>query len=438
MHKVIEVLVALSRRLGARADYSELERVAVMVHRIMSYQSRQYHTLEHVFGFMDGADDIAALAAVFHDLVYIQVDDGLPSDAHRLLEPYILWADGKAVLRDVVTTDRDYELCRRLFGSTFPVAEKGAQGLNEFLSALLLLKLMGSILPRGALVAAAACIEATIPFRVEVGAPLEERLRSLAQEGNAGYSMDEVGPMVARAIAFANEDVRDFRQDDPAAFLSNTWKLLPETNEALRHKGAYSIREYRAALHGMLKFFRSLEPGRVFHSYMGYPGAEDMAALEEKVRRNLNHSTQYLRAKLLALGLIEATAELSGGDAPIALFMGDIPSEGVRWDSLMDHLIPSAEPAWLERNHPVIRLLRDGRLEESTFDLRNSPLALWLYSRLKPELWARLETRAEEYFAGSCAAAELLEGLPRDVRKELLGACAAMAPTRRDLLLSLC
>lgn len=408
-----------------------------MVHRVMSYQSRQYHTLEHVFGFMDGADDVADLAAVFHDLVYIQVDDGLPPDARRLLEPYVSWADGKAALREDVAADRDYELCRRIFGPAFPAADKGSQGLNEFLSALLLFKLMGSMLPRSSLAAAAACIEATIPFRAEVGGPLEERLRELAREGGAGFSEAEVEPMVARAVAFANEDVRDFRQDDPGAFLSNTWKLLPETNEALRHRGAYSIREYRIALHAMLKFFRSLEPGRVFHSYRGNPGTEEMAALEAKVRHNLNHSTQYLRAKLLAVALIEAAAELSGGDAPIALFMGDIPSEGIKWDSLMDHLPPTSEPAWLERNHPVVRLLRDGRLEESTFDLRNSPLALWLYGRLKPELWARLETRAEDFFAGKCTAAELLDGMPRDARSELLQACAAMAPTRQDRLLSL-
>ena len=48
--------------------------------------------------------------------------------------------------------------------------------------------------------------------------------------------------MIHRAIAFANIDVKDFALDDPGRFLSNTWKLLPESNVPLRSRGGFSTK----------------------------------------------------------------------------------------------------------------------------------------------------------------------------------------------------
>ncbi len=444
LHRLIDIFVDLAGSLGADVEAYELERIAIMVHRVMSYRSRQYHTLDHVFGFLDQADEVTTLAAIFHDLVYLQVDKGLPGEAMALLAPYIE-INGKDVrfTEAARTDDRDFALCCGIFGRDPLEAVPSALGLNEFLSGFLMVKLIGNRLPRAAVGAALVCVEASIPFRGPDGSgrsmalALEERLRAVVGMGLVRLDEAAIQAAVHRAVAFANQDIRDFVLDDPGLFLSNTWKLLPETNYALRYRGSFTVREYRTALYNMLKFFRSLVPEQVFHEYRGVPSREEMDRQTSKVRQNLVYSACYLRAKLLAVAVIEAVADLSGGDAPMALFMGEIPLDHEDLDALTDHL-PGWQPASaLDEADPVLRLLRDGRLEASSFDLKNSPLALWLYQGLTREQWETLDAQAEELFRGLVRAEDFWASLPTRTGNDVLRACAAMVPTRRKRLLSL-
>lgn len=440
LHKLIDILVKVCSSLGAVIPCCDLERIGVIIHRIMSYQSRQFHTLEHVFGFMEQSDALASLAAIFHDLVYIQVDEGLPPDTETIIGPFVEWNGTDFLFRPCAAEDRDYRFCCALFGKDPQDAGPMKQGLNEFLSAFLMYKLIGNLVPADKLCAAAVCIEASIPFRAPdaEGRSSMERLELRLQAMSADYPesvhKDDIPELLHRAVQFSNLDVRDFKLEDPGAFLSNTWKLLPETNYALRHRGIYSIGEYRKALYSMMLFFRSLNPEYVFHSYQNVPDKQTMQVYTEKVRKNLKHSIHYLKAKLLAVGIIHAFAELSGGDAPIALFLGDISQDGSGGDELVDFLSHPDFPDWLDPQHPLIRLLRDGRLEESSFDIKNSPLALYLYLSLLPEQWSRLEKTAESYCNKEISAAELLAALPETMRLEFLHALIRMVPTRKEKL----
>lgn len=451
IHRLIEVFMEAAKTFSAACECADVERLAVMIHRVMSYQSRQFHTLEHVFGFLGGedgkpkADPETALAAAFHDLVYYQVDDGLPPELEELLGPY-LRRDGPRLSAAPIgeggarPEDRSYADCLAIFGFAPGQEIKSFGGLNEFLSALAMAKCLEAHLPRATLASIATCIEATIPFRGPgpdgrgIGEALESRLARLSAE--AGLGMDETGirAAVRRAVVFANEDVRDFAAPDPGFFLSNTWKLLPESNAPLRRKGSFSIREYRVALQKMLGFFRSLEPGRVYHSYRDEPPAGEMARLEAATRRNLEFAETYMQAKLLAVALVEAAAEVSGGDAPMALFMGDLPGPGEEMETLASHLPDLPAPAWIHTGNPVYRLLKDGRLDESSFDLKNSPLALYLYHRLPPNHWGERARSAEDFFAGRVSAGDYLAGFGPDFAAEFIGACEIMVPTRAKRL----
>jgi hypothetical protein len=429
------------RALGSRIDPAEIERLAIMVHRVMSYQSRQFHTLEHVFGFLEGSDAEIALAAVFHDLIYFQVDEGLPSGVAELVLPYLVLEEDSVLLRnDIPETDTCFHSLRTLFGFKPGQRLLPFTGLNEFLSALVMQKSLGGYLPPLQCLAIAVCIEASRPFRganaagLELGDALEASIRALVDAGYVQVDEQQARALVGRAIAFANRDVQDFALPDAGQFLSNTWKLLPESNAPLRRKGAFSIREYRGALEKMLGFFRMLVPKNVFHSFRGTPDADAMALMEAGARRNLQYAQVYLQAKLLAVGVLEAIAEISGGDAPMALFMGDVPNEGDEMETLETYLPNTPTPPWIDSTNAVFRLLKDGRLDESTFDLKNSPLALYFYRRLKPGEWAERSASAEDFFGGKLGAAEYLEGFEPSVRRELVEACISMAPTRREPL----
>jgi len=444
LHRLIDVLVQVSSSLGLNVELCRLEEMAVMVHRIMSYQGRQFHTLEHVFSFLDHADGVTTLAAIFHDLVYLQVDGGLPADAVTLLSPYVGPSKaGFSFNTPAIQNDRAFQLCCALFGRDPEKPEIPAGAMNEFLSALLMYRTLQDCVPPPVLLAVAVCVEASIPFRGpnsegrSMAEVLDYRLQGMVDRGLITTSQEDREAMVHRAVAFANVDVQDFCLDDAAAFLSNTWKLLPETNFPLRIGGAFTAREYRIALLNMYGFFHSLRPENIYHQYRGEPDSATMDELTEKAHRNLNYALQYLRAKLVAVGVIEAIAELSGGDAPLALFLGDIPLNGEETESLWDHLAPSKPVEFLDENHPVLRLLRDGRVERSPFDLQNSPLALWLYRGLKSAQWARLNSLSSDYFTGKRTPADLLLALPEAQRRDLLSACAEMVPTRRDRLKNL-
>jgi hypothetical protein len=440
LHRLIEVLMDASRGLGMSCECRELERIAVVIHRTMSYQSRQFHTMEHIFGFLDGADAETVLAAVFHDLVYFQIDDGLPPDLAGLLSAYVR-VDGRSVrLSDGGgTDDAAYRLCLGIFGFDAGQELDPYKGLNEFLSALCMARLVGAHASREVVVAVAACIEASIPFRRKdpSGGPADKlaaRLRSLAAGGLAALDEESIDRIVGRSVDFGNVDVKDFSLADAGLFLNNTWKLLPESNAGLRRRGTFSISEYRIALQKTRAFFLGLDPASVYHSYKGHPDEARMRWLADATRRNLALADTYLRAKLLATALLEAAAMVSGGDAPVALFMGDIPAAGKEAETLLDKLPPSITPPWLDANNEVYRLLRDGRLEESSFDLRNSPLALYLYDRLEPREWAARSHDSEAFFEGSLEAGDFLARFPHPLLADLIRGCADMVPTRKKEL----
>lgn len=444
LHRLVTLLMDTASRLEVDCDCGDLERMAVLVHRVMSRQSRQFHTLEHVFGFVEGADPETVLAAVFHDLVYYQVDEGLPPEIEELLGSSIRREGERLFLREEGGREGEWaRLCREVFGFGPEEALDFSSGLNEYLSALSMMKLLGPHLGAARLVAVAACIEASIPFRGPDGegrsAPerLAARLEGMAGSGLFAPEEGGLEALMRRAVAFGNRDVRDFSLEDPADFLSNTWKLLPESNAALRLRGTFSIHEYRVALERMLGFFRSLDPSRVYHGWGGSPETRVLESLERATRRNLSWASLYMEAKLFAAALLEAVAELSGGDAPMALFMGDIDGDREGKEGLSSLLPPRPLPTWLDPANPVYRLLRDGRLDESSFDLKNSPLALYLYERMEPGVWGRGVRSLSEYFAGRLSPRDFLSGLPRVVLGEFLDACHVMVPTRLAMLTQL-
>jgi hypothetical protein len=455
LHRLIGVFMEAAKGMGVSCECAQIERLAVMIYRVMSYQSRQFHTLEHVFGFLDypdtrqrdgharpaAADHETALAAAFHDLVYYQVDDGLPPDLDAQLAPYLVFDGGTIRLAPLPTPgDVAYADCLALFGFEPGQELKPFTGLNEFLSALVMAKSLAPYLTRATIAAIAVCIEASVPFRaaspegIGIGDALESRLLRLTHETGLEMEDEAIRSAVTRAIAFANVDVKDFAASDPGFFLSNTWKLLPESNAPLRQKGAFSIREYRVALMKMRGFFRSLRPDAIYHSYRGSPDEAEMRRLAETSRHNLDYALAYMQAKLLAVGLLEAAAEISGGDVPMPLFTGDLPREGQAGEAITSFLPTLPAPEWISTSNVVYRLLKDGRLDESSFDLKNSPLALYLYHRLTPSAWASGTKKIEAFFSGSIGAEDVLVSFDPEFRKEFLGACARMVPTRTAVL----
>ena len=75
--------------LGARTDMATIERLSLLVHRSMEQPRRVYHNSEHVFKLIDGMNPHQTLAGLFHDVVYVQLDDGFAPWAADWLVPVV-------------------------------------------------------------------------------------------------------------------------------------------------------------------------------------------------------------------------------------------------------------------------------------------------------------------------------------------------------------
>ncbi|MCG8421121.1 MAG: hypothetical protein MJE77_24640 [Proteobacteria bacterium] len=421
---------------GEAADWSAL------VHRCMSGRARRFHDVAHIFEISETADDpIELLAALFHDAVYYQIDGGLSDDVCVRIGSAILERPDSVVF---VADDGD-DLAQLVAGVFDVVAGCNllpSAGLNEFLSALLAVRSLAPVLSRAQLVQLAACIEATIPFRPcdQAGRSpadtLFERLLRINAERDVGMSIDEVELTVCRAVDLANHDLANFALDNVAQFLDHTWDLLPESNYALRSRSLYSIAEYWTALRNMEGFFASLPAERVFRGFRGCPSPDTLDAMIRAARRNIDIGLRYLRVKRLSASLLVAVAELTGGDAPISLFMGKPPYNGGCVSRVhaccLEDLLPEIPARQADDISPeVLELLIEGRGTDSEFERKHSPLASFLYPIMGDAGTSRALRTMDE---NPSDPLRWLLALPTGAVVPVIVSCKRLAPERFDLL----
>jgi hypothetical protein len=235
-------------------------------------------------------------------------------------------------------------------------------------------------------------------------------------------------------LSVANKDVENFAESDAAVFLEYTWRLLPEMNVPLRARNVYTIREYREALQRMEAFFCTVDPEVVFHRYQGLPPESEFRQMVGRAYHNIDTAWHYLRLKLLAQALLEALAEESGGDAPLSLFMGDLPAEG-NARRLENYLPAVADPPWVDRSSIMLALMESGRKGNLGFYLNTAPLSLFLYRSLRPEEIEHALALSQEMFAGRLPPGDFLRSLNLEVVAAVARASAEMVTTRRKQLL---
>lgn len=442
VQKLISIFEQSFKRLDVQVSLERLEVLAVTIHRGMTAQARHFHTLEHVFAFVDSNEPIGILASLYHDIVYYQVDMGFAPHIWELISPYISHVDGEFCVSDQIPTDDHLaNLTLDVFGLHPGQRLISMAVLNEFLSALVLNRQLGDLLSPKDILRMNLCIEATIPFRGSTPDGknyfdlMEHRLPEIAARHGINLSEDEVIDTLRIAVTFGNKDIENFAEADPGRFLDNTWKLLPESNAALRLPDVYSIGTYRQALQKMAVFFENLDPRAVFNQYRGVPSDQAYQQMLRYARANIDVARDYLELKILSMTILEALAVATGGDAPVSLFMGDVPREGVSIKRL-EYFLPEVEDApWIDYSSVIYKLLESGRSNETSFDMKNSPLSLFLYKSLSPEKISNCMERSRLMFAGELSAHDYLMEIDRPVVRAIASASAMMVFTRRQGLL---
>ena len=469
-----------------------LERISCFIHESMSISSRNYHSVQHVFDVAEGLkeeDPIAVIAALFHDCVYYHVDGGLSdlqydklrgvmSDQARAHQPGVPLSSSssskqlttfyQAKTSDPLTETDDAVLCivERVFGYIKGQHVNHQNGLNEFLSAVICVREMEPFLPKPILAQLACCIEATIPFRgkdEETGQTCSEKLFDRMIQVNTcfdmGFSHNELVQSIQRAVGLSNSDLSNFGAEDVLWFLDNTWSLLPESNEGLRRQYLSSVQQFQCAVFKMYGFFNFLKADMIFRSFQGKPSLEALETQSAHAARNLELGRKYVGAKLLSLSVLAAFAELTGGDAPISLFMGDLPSRtqristvsgqsgksGLRNSRILSfseriveesQLYPDNETA-TNIDAAVYEVLSKGRRTETSFDVKQSPMAAYLYSILGDEELSAILQNVQFHPMTQDTAWNLLRRLPRSAVIEISKHIQYVAISRTEKIAAL-
>lgn len=443
LNRLADIYSQAIERLGASCSKRQAKKLALTIQLAMSAHGRNYHNLDHVFSFFNPNDPICTLAAMYHDIVYYQVDQGFTPEILLIIIPYIYELEGEFYIsKNIQGKDRLIWMTLDIFNLKAGQKLSSVDALNEFLSALVLVRELGEIVEAIYLLQMIVCIEATIPFRGRDKSgltPFEvmaKRLKNITKKYcSTSLKPHDIEKIIKTAVVFSNKDIGNFSESDPARFLDNTWKLLPETNAALRDREAYSIRAYRIALQKMRGFMMFVEPELVFTQYHGIPSDDDYREMLGKARTNILIARDYLRVRLVAIAILEALAQASGGDTPLSIFMGDLSDQAGNSPRIEDFLPDIPTPPWVDQA-PVIRdLLEVGRASESNFDTRNSRLSLFVFKSLTPAAMEKALETSQKYFAGKINPEEFLDKMNKPMVSAIARASASMVLMRRDKLM---
>jgi hypothetical protein len=428
VHELVHALWRALHALGSGASTTEIESWGFAIHAALSAPGREYHNHDHVIELTHEGDPLEVLAALYHDAVYVQVDQGPPRSMRAEMDRVLAPADGgwRVIAADAeVVAD-----VLAVFGVKLGDVVAPTGGLNELASGLVASLHLEHALDRYQRIALAACIEQTIPFRVEPVTELRDRLVAL------GLPAARIEDTLRRAVRVGNHDVENFANNDPAHFLDNTWKLLPESNPALHSPQVYTVRDYRIALQKMESFLAWLPAERVFHTWNDEPRPEVHARRVARTAGNLELAVRYLRAKLYSIALVEALAEVTGGDVPLDYFMGGTKNGAREQVKRIEQFLPQLEAA-ADLDPSLHRLLKQGRASESSFDTKPSPLGAFLHASVGEAAVMKGVESAKRWWAGALEPDEFLASQPSRSVAGIARAAANIMDTRRDRLFAL-
>lgn len=440
IHRLITLFQESFKILKVEVDPEICEKYAVFIHSCMNNGRRKFHTTQHVLEVCEQMKALQILAGLFHDVVYYQVDEGFPSEAEILIRQIVAEKNGQIYLKETLPNDINLNICLHIFDFKLGQELGIHSGLNEFLSTWLAINYLSDFLTIKDLITVMVCIEATIPFRPkdEKGLNcldhLENRVKNISANYQLNLSAEEIIEVVKLATGLANRDVENFSGKDPGKFLDNTWILLPETNENLWNPGVYFHADYRIALTKMEGFLSFLNPENIFHQYKNTPNDEDFIQMKVQAHKNVQIAKDYLQAKILAIAIIEALALSTGGDAPISMFLGDVVEYGTieRAEDYLPKIVLSDK---LEYDDILYHLLEYGRASETSFDLKNSPIASFVYKYLGNQNMEKSMNLAHQMFKEKITPEEFLQALDNSLVGYLAKACAKLATTREKALM---
>jgi hypothetical protein len=442
--RCLDCLVTSIEQLGGRVELAKLEQIAELIIQTMRGPWRYFHTSEHIFEVGGSVDPIEVLAALFHDLVYVQVDQGVGFNISSAICPFVKEVRSQLVIKDQTELPNDtmYQLVAAVFGFVPGKILSPFAGQNEFLSAVIASKCLEPFLPASQIAQIAACIEATIPFRAVSPSGLSaiellhQRLIGVNRDFNLEWSDAATREIVKRSVRLANRDVENFASPNSSNFLDNTWNLMPETNHELSNVNSYTVAGYRRSLQKMEGFLNFLKPELVFQQFMQEPDDETYAHMVARTRHNIAVAKLYLGVKLITIAILEALSYRLGRDIPLSTMMGELRVPGFKTSVLEDYLPDRqiAYPLDSQLQREVLDLLEIGRNQESPYDIKNSPVSTFIIKCIGFAETENFLKKAKEFFAGDISSEDFLSDCDSEVIETISSGVMKLFESRKAAL----
>lgn len=445
LQKCFISLSAACDALNAKCTSHELEGISKLIIQSMTGPWRSFHTPDHIFLVGQGGDPIEVISALFHDMVYVQVDQGVNVNIARFIAPFIHEVNNQlTIIEDPeLSDDPIFKMTLMIFGFKQGDTLMPMAGQNEFLSALLAAKVFNEIFPLSLLAQIISCIEATIPFRgpdsdgISSSEKLFLRLKKVNEEFNFAWSDESIISIVERGVRVSNRDVENFSSDQSAHFLDNTWNLIPETNHDLKRVNTYTVNGYRVSLQKMDGFLNFLKAEVVFKHFHNEPSVHRFDELVGKTKHNLEVARLYLGMKLTSIAVLECIASRVGRDISVAMLMGELPVNGKPSFGL-EQLLPTVANPIISSDpleEEVLSLLELGRNFSSDYDVKNSPIATFMVKSIGFSEMRELLSKAREFFKGEKTSEQFLSCCPNELVRSITASIAHLFDTRKSLLL---
>ena len=230
--------------------------------------------------------------------------------------------------------------------------------------------------------------------------------------------------------------MENFASTNSSHFLNNTWNLIPETNHDLKNVNSYTVHGYRISMQKMEGFMNFLAPEIVFRRYRNEPDEKSYYKLLAQTKQNLEVSRLYLGTKLTSIAILEALSFRIGDDIPLSTMMGELPREDKLVVGLEQFLPEIEEP--FKPNSPieaeVLELLDKGRTVDSSYDVKNSPVATFMVKSIGfPEMQRMLQL-SKEFFKGNLTHEQLIASCDPYVIKTIRNAVLQLFDSRKAAL----
>lgn len=131
----LDKLVWAMSQLDIAVERQELAKITELIVQTMTGPWRYFHTPEHIFEVGGSEDAIEVLAALFHDVVYVQVDQSVNFNLSYYIVPFIRQVGERLIIRDSsqLPPDQSFEMVMRVFNFTPSQTLSPLEGQNEFL-----------------------------------------------------------------------------------------------------------------------------------------------------------------------------------------------------------------------------------------------------------------------------------------------------------------